>query len=361
VGIPDYYAALDVDRNVTPGELKRAYRKMVISHHPDRHGGDAVSTERFQRIVEAYSVLSEPEKRARYDAGHLVQGIRFEKGGNFREFVGGFFDGVFGVRAKRKMRGYDHVYRLALSLAEGSLGTSKKLELPVESTCVHCSGRGFEIGVLPDLCERCDGLGELRRRKIVRSEVEDCPDCAGRGYTLPTPCASCLGHGTQADVRQVVIEVPAGVETGEKLLIRGAGQPGWQGGENGDCWVHVTVKRHPHLKRDGTTLHCERPITVFQALSGGKMDVPTLGGIVRIKIPPLSLHGPALRMPGYGAQDPESGTRGDQLVHLQVEIPAALKDEDFARLKALEESIGKAAFPKTSRFEKALGQDPEDE
>lgn len=355
---PDYYAALEVARDASSDDLKRAYRKMVVAYHPDRLGGDAETTRRFQAIVEAYSILSDPGKRLTYDEGHIIRGVRFEKGGDLREFVGGFFDKMLGVRPKRPMRGFDHIYRLSISFSESCLGTTRALQIPCSQTCSECAGRGFPLGTLPDLCERCDGLGELRRRKMVRSEFEQCPDCSGRGYTVPHPCDCCAGHGLLSETREVSIAVPPGVENETKLLVRGAGQPGWQGGEHGDCWVHLGVKPDPSFKKAGLDLHSTRPIPLFQALTGGTLTIPTLEGPVNIKVPPFSLQGPPLRLAGYGARSPETGVRGDHLVHLEVELPTSLPPEVARHLKACEKLLGPEAFPKSQAFSHpALSED----
>ena len=351
MAIPDYYTTLDVGRDATEDDLKRAYRKLVISLHPDRHGGTDEATERFQSVVEAYSVLSDVDKRARYDQGHMVRGIRFEKGSNVREFIGGFFDNVLGVRPRQPMRGYDHIYRLELTLKEVARGVSKELTIPSEATCDVCCGRGFESGLMPDLCGRCDGLGILRRRKIVRSELEDCPDCLGRGYLISEPCVGCAGKGTSLMGRSVTIEIPAGVETGARLLIRGAGQSGWQGGEKGDCWVHVSVKPNQYLERDGLNIICRRPISVLQAMVGGKVQVPTVDGVVKIKIPSQSLESAPLKMPGYGILDASTSQRGDQLVILELEMADGLTASDMKILEGLSRELSASAFPKTQAYD----------
>jgi molecular chaperone DnaJ len=356
VGIPDYYTTLDVARDASEDELKRAYRKMVISHHPDRHGGTLEATERFQCVVEAYSVLSDSTKRATYDQGHIVRGIRFEKGGNLQEFVGGFFDNVLGVRSRQPSRGYDHLYRLDLTLREIALGVSKELSLPSDATCKTCFGRGFESGVMPNLCERCDGLGHLRKRKVVRSAIEDCTDCVGRGYLISTPCRSCHGKGTCSVKERVTIDIPPGVETGAKLLIRGAGQSGWQGGEKGDCWVHVTTTADPHLQREGQDVICRRPVSLFQAMTGGKIAVPTVEGTVHIKLPPQSLDGASLRIPGYGIYDASKTERGDQIVILDVETPESLTEVDMEILREMRGKIGDDPFPRTQAFDRSLAK-----
>tara|TARA_B100000674_G_C37972408_1_gene977598 strand:+ start:4103 stop:5188 length:1086 start_codon:yes stop_codon:yes gene_type:complete len=354
VATPDYYITLDVGRDATDDDLKRAYRKLVISLHPDRHGGTEEATERFQRVVEAYSVLSDPDKRTKYDEGHIVRGMRFEKGGNAREFIGGFFDNVLGVRPRQPARGYDHLYRLELSLVEVAQGVTKELSIPSDEVCHTCCGRGFESGVMPNLCERCDGLGVLRRRKLVRSEIEDCPDCAGRGYLIEDPCKDCHGKGMTVVIRQVKIDIPAGVEHGAKLLIRGAGQSGWQGGEKGDCWVHVSVKEHPYLERDGWNLICRRPISIFQALAGTKLQVPTVDGVVNIKVPPRSADASPLKMPSYGILDASTDQRGDQLVILDVEMPQGLTAADMTKINELLGQLSDEAFPKTQNYDRLL-------
>ena len=361
MGVPDYYSTLELSRDATDDELKRAYRKLVIALHPDRHGGSQEATERFQHVVEAYSVLSDPTKRQKYDSGQKVRGILFEKGGNIQEFVGGFFDNVLGVRPRRKERGFDHIYRLALTLEEVAHGATRSLSIPSDETCGLCCGRGFEVGVMPTLCDRCDGMGILRRRKLVRSELEDCPDCTGRGYVVDEPCTDCGGQGTQVVRQSITIDIPSGVEDGARLLIRGAGQPGWQGGEKGDCWVHVSIASDPYLKREGLNIICRRPVSALQAWLGAKVSVPSVEGVVRIKVPPQLADAPPLKMVGYGIKDASTGKRGDQLVFLDIEMPESLTDTDMRKLRELQKVLGESVFPRTSQYEDKLLEEKTDD
>ena len=273
MGNPDYYAVLGVPHHAEQEKLKAAYRRLAIAYHPDKHPDDPEATSRVQRIVQAYNVLSDPKTRQRYDDGHQVQEIPIESGTNFQEFFGSIIDGVFGVGIPKPERGRDRKYRLALTLEEVARGARKVLDLPHEEPCSRCSARGFLPGCVPEVCGRCEGAGEIQRRKTLRSKIQDCPDCLGRGYRITEPCPRCKGTTIETVVRPVTITVPAGVKHGAKLLIRHAGQPGRHGGEPGDCFVHIKQLKHPSLVRDGLTLRSERPITVFDALLGARISV----------------------------------------------------------------------------------------
>jgi molecular chaperone DnaJ len=351
MGTPDYYAALGVARDAEIDAIRSAYRRLALSHHPDRHKEDPDATARFQQIAEAYSVLSDAEKRKKHDTGQPVKVIPMEPGTSVQEFLGGLVDSLFGVKQKVKEKGRDRKYNLEVSLAEVAMGASRVLSLPEDCECPGCMGRGFPEGTVPEFCDRCGGSGALQRRKTIRSVIEACPDCSGRGYCITQPCSICHASGYVETQRQVTIDIPKGVKDGMRLLVRGAGQPGLHGGLQGDLFVHIDLKAHGCLIRQGADIILTRPVTLFDALIGAKIEVPTLTGPVKINLPPGTTDGTVLRMNGYGIGSPDTDKRGDQLVTLRIEIPRNLSEKDRGVLKKISGQIDRRAFPETLAFE----------
>ncbi len=353
---PDYYAVLGVPRGADALAIRQAYRRLAASYHPDRHpDGSPLATVRFQRVVEAFGVLGEPGKRHTYDAGQAIDRPRVEEGKPLAELFGAVVDQLFGVRERRVERGADVLYRVELSLAEAAVGVRRELSLPRPEPCATCEGRGFPMEHLPEICERCAGRGELQVRRGLRSAVESCPDCDGRGHIPVVTCGACSGRGLRDVRRAVQIDVPAGVADGARLLVRGAGGAGRFGGEPGDCVLRVAVRPHPLLRRSGSEVVLERPVRIFDAIAGGWLTVPTLEGSRRLRLPAGTRDGAVLRMAGLGMGMPGGG-RGDQLVTVRVEWPAGLGDDARAALAALAEAAGPATFPRTASFDAAIAE-----
>jgi molecular chaperone DnaJ len=350
---PDYYALLRVLRGADAAALKSAYRQVALEWHPDRHPGDPEATTRFQRLVEAYQVLGDPESRRAYDAGQRVA-VRFEPGGNLAELVGKLVDQLFGVRTKRPIHGHDVTYRLALGFGEAVLGVERALSIPRQEVCARCQGRGFDGTAIPAVCARCDGCGERVVRKTLRKELQDCPDCLGRGYVVSQPCGDCSGSGVVSPQRPVTVQVPPGVKEGDRLLIRAAGQPGLHGGRAGDCTVIVSVKPHRVLRMAGHHIELERPIPILVALAGGAIRVATAEGTATIRVPPGTRDGACLRMPGHGVPDKHGGGRGDQLVTVRHEYPVGLDEAALSRLREAASGLPAGAFPGSQAFEQGL-------
>ncbi|MGM0574838.1 MAG: DnaJ C-terminal domain-containing protein [Myxococcota bacterium] len=347
---PDYYAVLGVPRDAETLRIKQAYRRLAARYHPDRHGGARDATGRFQALVEAYSVLGDAERRRAYDEGQAIDAVRIEPGTPLEELFGRMVDQLFGVRSRRAVDGRDVRYRLDVDLAEVAHGCARTLRLPREVPCGACDGRGFPLESLPEICERCGGRGEIQRRRVLRSTLENCPDCEGRGFHLVTACVRCEGSGTRVHREPLTIDVPAGVEDGRRLVVRGGGQPGRNGGRDGDCLVTVRVRPHPALERRGSDVLLERPVSVFEATAGGWLDVPTVDGEQRLKLPVGIEDGAVLRMQGRGLAD-SRGERGDQLVTIRVEMPQDLDEDIREALRRLGMKAGRGPFPKTRRFE----------
>lgn len=353
---PDYYAVLGVPRGADALTIRQAYRQLAASYHPDRHpDGSPLATVRFQRVVEAFGVLGEPTKRIAYDAGQAIDAPRIEEGKPLAELFGAVVDQLFGVKGRRVERGADVLYRLELSLSEAAVGVRRELSLPRPEPCAVCEGRGFPMEHLPEICERCAGRGEIQVRRGLRSVLEACADCDGRGHIPVVTCAACSGRGLRDVRRAVQIDVPPGVADGAELLVRGAGGAGRFGGEPGDCLLRVSVRPHPWLRRSGSDVVLERPVRIYDAIAGGWLSVPTLEGACRLRMVADTRDGAVLRMAGLGMGKPGGG-RGDQLVTVRVEWPAGLGDDARAALSALAEAAGPDTFPRTARFDGATAE-----
>lgn len=353
---PDYYAALGVARDASRLDIKRAYRRLANTNHPDRHPDDAVATRRFQGLVEAYDVLGDEDRRAAYDAGQVVTGVRVEAGTPLEELLGLVVDHLFGVRERAPLSGRDRLYHLSLDLPEAALGSRKELSLPSDLPCEPCDGRGFALDHLPEICARCGGPGVVQRRRMLRSGIESCPSCDGRGFLLEEACSYCQGCGRKDCTRTIAIDIPPGVTSGRRLKVRDAGEPGAWGGPAGDCIVVLSVMDHPHLTRRGLDVTMERPVTLFQALLGGWVWVPTLEGVARLQLPAGTESGARLKMVGKGVLTPD-GARGDQVVTVQVESPGGLDGPTLDALGQIAETIDMDAFPQTRQFEEHLSTD----
>ncbi|MEZ4265150.1 MAG: DnaJ C-terminal domain-containing protein [Myxococcota bacterium] len=351
---PDYYAVLGVPRAADALTIRQAYRRLAATYHPDRHPeGSPLATARFQRVVEAFGVLGEPARRAAYDDGQAIEAPRVEEGRPLAELFGAVVDQLFGVKERVVQRGADVLYRLEISLAEAAVGVRRELSLPMTEACDVCEGRGFPLEHLPEICARCAGRGEVQTRRALRSVIEVCGDCAGRGHIPVVTCAACAGGGQRQVRRALRIDVPAGVAEGAELLIRGAGGSGRFGGEPGNCIVRVAVRPHPFLKRVGNDVVVERPVRVFDAISGGWLMVPSLEGRRRLRLPADTRDGAVFRMTGLGVATPGGG-RGDQLVTVRIEWPVGLSEHERAALSALAEAAGPDTFPRTAGFDASI-------
>lgn len=348
---PDYYAVLGVARDADADEVRAAYKALAARHHPDRNPAEGGASDRFKVVVEAYAILRDPARRRAYDEGLPPDdAVPVERAGGVAEAIGGLLDGVFGVKLGKPVDGRNRVYRLAVPFADAMLGTSQTLLLPVERSCTACYGRGFPPETVPDVCERCLGTGTIQGRPFLRSELLPCPGCDARGYTVPAWCGTCEGRGVVQREESVRIPLPGGSETGDRLRVVGRGEPGRFGGEDGDLLVDIEVLRDPKLRRDGDDVVLDRPVSVFTALAGGPVPVPTIDGPRAIRLPPCTPDGTVLRMSGYGVRR-DDGERGDQRVNVRVELPEALDEEARAAIAGVGERIGLAPFPAVRGFE----------
>lgn len=361
----DYYEVLGVERSASEEEIKKAYRRMAMKYHPDRNPGDKEAEAKFKEAAEAYEVLSDPEKRARYDRlghagvegmGHAGQGFqsmdeifaRFGdlfggRGSLFEEFFGG--GGRGGVEAGPSLR-----IALELPFRQAIAGCSKTIDLKRNEICDTCHGSGARPGSKPTTCPLCHGSGVVRQGQGFFVIQTTCPRCGGVGKIIASPCPDCGGEGVRPRKVTLRVDIPAGVEDGTTLRLRGEGEPSRHGGPRGDLFVVVRVQPDPFFERDGDDLHCRIPITFAQAALGAEIQVPTLDGEATLRIPPGTQPGDRLRLRGLGAPS-GGGRRGDQIVTVQVTVPRKLNPEQRELLERLAR-IDEANAEQRSFFER---------
>jgi len=365
-GKRDYYEILGVGRNVSQDEIKRAYRRLARQYHPDVNPGDKAAEERFKEINEAYEVLSDAEKRARYDRfGHAgLQGSGF---GDFTGF-GGFgpfggideiFESFFGAARPRAAarhaprRGADLRYDLTITFEEAVFGCEKELEIPRYETCPHCRGSGAEPGTTPTRCPQCNGTGEVRRvqQSILGSfvNVTTCPRCRGEGEIVTTPCSECRGQKRVRVTRRLTVKIPPGVDTGTQIRLASEGEAGIYGGPAGNLYVVLNVQPHQYFRRQDNDIIVELAINVAQAALGDKIKVPTLDGEEELVIPAGTQTGKVFRLRGKGVPYLRRNGRGDQLVIVQVSIPAKLTSEQKKLFKELSKTLGREVIPQEEK------------
>ncbi len=344
----DYYDTLGVSRDATEADLKSAYRKLAMQYHPDRNPGDKEAEERFKKINEAYSCLSDSQKRAHYDrfgtaepGGDFGGGFGGGFGGDFSSVFDDLFGdlfGTFGARAaRRKMRGSDLRYDLDISLFEAASGADRVLEILRWQSCPECDGTGSRSGN-PSACPDCNGRGQVRFTQGFFSVSKSCPRCRGEGRVITDPCRKCGGKGMNREPRKVSVRIPPGVDTGTRLKMSGEGEPGVNGGPPGDLYIVIDVDEHEFFKRDGSDLYCQVPITFPQAALGAEIEVPTLYGPHKLKIPAGTQPGTAFHIRGKGMPRLGRRDRGDQVVVVNVSVPKRLNKrqkeiiEEFASI-----------------------------
>ena len=361
----DYYQVLGVEKSASPEEIKRAYRRMAIKHHPDKNPGNKEAEAKFKECAEAYEVLSDPEKRKQYDQyGH--EGLRgtsmhdfsrmnvediFSMPG-FEDFFGSIFGGG-GHRGGRRGgpgRGYDLETGVELTLEEVSHGTEKTIEFTRQDRCPECKGTGAKPGTQPARCPLCGGSGQVAKGGGFFQMVSTCPQCRGAGQIIKNPCPACAGSGRVPKKRMVTIKIPSGVHEGQGIRVAGEGEPGRDGGPNGDLYVYVRVRPHEFLQRDGNDLIAVVPISFTQAALGATIEVPSLDGTRQLKVPPGTQYGSLFRIRGQGLPDVRTGRAGDELVQVTIETPANLNGKQEELLREFAQTENKNVSPKTSSF-----------
>jgi molecular chaperone DnaJ len=348
----DYYEVLGVDRSTGADEIKKAYRKIALKCHPDRNPGDKGAEERFKEASEAYQILGDTERRAQYDRfGHAAfdQGQGFGgfdfSGAGFDDILGDLFGDFFGAPRRgrsRTRRGEDLRFDLEISFEDAAFGAEKTVRVPRLVSCDDCHGSGSKNGAPRETCTACRGSGQLRFQQGLFSIAKTCGQCQGQGAVLRDPCRTCGGAGVVRKQHGLSVRIPAGVDTGSRLKLRGEGETGLNGGPAGDLYVVLHVREHPLFTRDGNDVICDVPIGFTQAALGAEIDVPTPHGKVKVKIPAGTQSGNVLRLKGKGVPDVRGYGQGDALVRVVVETPKKLSArqrellEEFARLSGEE-------------------------
>jgi molecular chaperone DnaJ len=350
----DYYEVLGINKNASEAEIKKAYRRLAMKYHPDRNSGDDAkeAEEKFKEAKEAYEILSDAQKRTAYDQfGHA--GVDSSMGGggpggfgdgaNFSDIFGDVFGDIFGGGARgggaRVHRGADLRYNLQITLEEAVEGTTVKIRVPTAVTCKACNGSGAKKGTVPKSCSTCGGQGQVRMQQGFFSVQQTCPTCHGRGTVIEDPCHVCRGQGRVQEHKTLSVKVPPGVDNGDRIRLSGEGEAGEHGGPSGDLYVQVAVKEHPIFSRDDNHLFCEVPIGYTTAALGGELEVPTLDGKVKLKIPAGTQTGKMFRMRGKGVKPVRGGPVGDLICRVLVETPVNLTDKQKDLLRQLDETM----------------------
>lgn len=344
----DYYTVLGVERGASEDELKKAYRKLAMKHHPDRNSGDKDSEHKFKEAKEAYEVLTDARKRAAYDQfGHagvdpsMRGGPGPEGFGGFADAFGDIFGEIFGQqgrgnRANGVYRGADLRYNLELSLEDAARGAEVKIRIPTLEECDTCHGTGAKPGTQPKQCGTCHGRGEVRVSQGFFSIQQTCPTCHGKGKVVAEPCTACNGQGRHKKSKTLSVKIPPGVDQDDRIRLTGEGEAGVNGGPHGDLYVVVNLKQHPVFQRDGADLHCEMPIGFATAALGGELEIPTLEGHATITIPPETQTGQTFRLRNKGIRPVRGSATGDLYCHVAVETPVRLTARQKELLREFE-------------------------
>ena len=346
----DYYEVLGVKKDASASELKKAYRRVAMKFHPDRNPDNAEAEEKFKEASEAYEVLSDGQKKAAYDQyGHAgvdgssgMGGGHGFGGGNFSDIFGDVFGDIFGGGGGGRggpARGADLRYTLDLSLEDAVKGTTVKIKIPTLVSCKVCDGSGAKPGTSPSVCTTCGGVGQVRMQQGFFSVQQTCPTCRGTGKTISDPCTACHGQGRVEETKTLSVKVPPGVDTGDRIRLGGEGEAGADGGPAGDLYVQVSVKEHEFFQRDGKNLYCEVPISIFDACLGGELEVPTLDGRVKLKVPSETQTGKLFRMRGKGVVPVRGSVAGDLLCRVIIETPVNLSKRQKELLEELKASM----------------------
>jgi molecular chaperone DnaJ len=347
----DYYEVLGLERGASKDELKKAYRRLAMKHHPDRNPDNPESEAVFKEAKEAYEILSDEQKRAAYDqfghAGLDNAGMGGADGmGGFGDIFGDVFGDIFGAARGRGgagvYRGADLRYELGLSLEKAVRGDTVNITFPSHKICGTCDGNGAKPGTEKKDCTTCGGIGQVRRQQGFFSVQQTCPACRGQGKIVETPCDDCRGQGRVKQNRTLSVKVPPGVDTGDRIRLAGEGEAGRNGGPPGDLYVEIVVEQHPIFQRDGANLLCEVPLEFVTAALGGEVNVPTLDGEVALKIPAETQSGKVFRLRGKGVKPVRGGGPGDLYCTVEIETPTRLSSEQKDLLRDFQASLDAA-------------------
>jgi molecular chaperone DnaJ len=357
----DYYEVLGVQRTCTEVDLKAAFRKLAMQHHPDRNPGDKDCEHKFKEINEAYDVLKDGDKRAAYDRfGHAA----FEHGGpgghgfgaDFGSTFADIFEGIFGMagargRSSGRERGSDLRYNMEISLNEAFNGKAAQIRIPTSVTCEVCSGSGAKAGTKPKQCATCGGAGKIRHAQGFFTLERTCPVCQGRGQVIDDPCPTCSGAGRVMRERMLSVNIPPGVEDGTRIRLAGEGEAGVRGGPAGDLYIFLSIEPHEFFQRDGADLHCRVPISMVCAAVGGEFEVPAIdGGKARVKVPAGTQTGRRFRLSGKGMPVLRAKQTGDMYVQVVVETPQNLSKRQRELLTEFEKLSSATTQPESVGF-----------
>ncbi len=354
----DYYEVLGINKSASQEEVKKAYRKLAMKYHPDRNPDDSKAKEKFQECQEAYNILSDEQKRAAYNQfGHagVKQGPQGGPGGagfggaGFEDIFGDIFGDMFnqggrgagGRRGQqsRAQRGSDLKYDITLTLEEAVHGVTKKINVPSWVGCKTCEGSGAKKGSKPVTCKTCSGMGQVRMQQGFFSVTQTCPSCHGQGQTISDPCPSCRGQGRSQETKTLSVNIPAGIDNGDRIRLSGEGEAGLQGGPAGDLYVEAHITPHPIFEREGNNLYCEIPVSYSTVVLGGEIEVPTIDGKVLLKIPAETQSGKLFRLRGKGVKALRTNITGDLMCRVMVETPVSLTANQKDLLKQLASSL----------------------
>jgi molecular chaperone DnaJ len=358
---------LGVSRKASQDEIRKAYLKLAHKYHPDKTGGDKAAEDKLKEVNAAYDVLKNTEKRSQYDQFGSTDGSNPFAGGGFGGGGAGGFDAPFedlfdmffgqggGSRGRRRSGarpGSDLEYTMQIDLKEAAHGTTKKIRYSRKESCADCSGTGAASGSRPDICPGCRGTGQVRSSQGILSVARVCPQCRGAGKIITKPCHTCNGNGQKKTKRELSVDVPAGIDSGQRLHFQGEGEGGTGGGPRGDLYVRIQVQAHPLFEREGATLFCEVPLSITEAALGTTLRVPTLNGHIDLKVPAGTQSGDKLRLRGQGLPEVRGYYQGDQIVQVFVETPKKLSRRQKELMKELQESYDPRAHPRRKKFER---------